>query len=174
MGGNKFNHGGSGYVLSGPAVRAFASQYPRLASNWDERATNECCGDYLLTLALKEVGVEVSGVWPMLSGEPPSETPFGPALWCQPIITLHHVTPTEMRDMWTLEHELDKAQVSRIRPITEAIVTLTELRSVVRTSKTCTITGSQVVCQQCELIGTTAVQAACSISNTFPKHLPPR
>jgi len=93
MSGTKFNHGGSGYVLSGPAMRAFASQYPSMASVWDVRATEECCGDYVLTLSLKEVDVEVSGVWPMLSGEPPLKTPFGPALWCQPVITLQHVTP---------------------------------------------------------------------------------
>lgn len=35
MSGTKFNHGGSGYVLPGPAIRAFASWYPQVASVWD-------------------------------------------------------------------------------------------------------------------------------------------
>lgn len=149
MSGTKFNHGGSGYVLSGPAMRAFASWYPQMASVWDERTAKECCGDYVLTLALKELGIEVSGAWPMLSGEPPLETPFGPALWCQPIITMHHVTPTELRDMWNFEHELEKAQVGMRIFTIQAALTLTNLCSVVCIFKTYTSTGCRRVCQKC-------------------------
>ncbi|KAK5124806.1 hypothetical protein LTR85_001519 [Meristemomyces frigidus] len=108
MGGIKFNHGGSGYVLSGPALRRFAAEHPGMATEWDERTSKECCGDYVLTLALKELGIPVSGVWPMLSGECPLGTPFGPALWCQPVITMHHVTPNDVQEMWSFEEAFTK------------------------------------------------------------------
>jgi len=109
--GTRFIHGGSGYILSGTAIRAFAEVYPAMAATWDEKTTKECCGDYILTLALKEVGVSASGAWPMFSGESPLEIPYGPAVWCQPILTLHHVVSTNLREMWSLEHEIGKNQV---------------------------------------------------------------
>ena len=110
--GIKFNHGGSGYVLSGSALRTFAVEHPKMAAKWDERMSNECCGDYVLTLALNELGIPVSGAWPMLSGEPPLETPFGPALWCQPVITMHHVTSGDLNQMWSFEEDFKKWEVS--------------------------------------------------------------
>ncbi|KAK6438328.1 hypothetical protein LTR95_005467 [Oleoguttula sp. CCFEE 5521] len=110
MAGTKFNHGGSGFVLSGPVVRAFATEHPGMAQQWDERMSKECCGDYVLALALTEIGIPVSGAWPMLSGEQPIFTPYGPAVWCQPVITMHHVDSNVVDAMWAFEQQFASQQ----------------------------------------------------------------
>ncbi|KAK6435445.1 hypothetical protein LTR95_008364 [Oleoguttula sp. CCFEE 5521] len=110
MAGTKFNHGGSGFVLSGPAVRAFATEHAGMAQQWDERMSKECCGDYVLALALTEIGIPVSGAWPMLSGEQPIFTPYGPAVWCQPVITMHHVDSNVVDSMWAFEQQFAAQQ----------------------------------------------------------------
>jgi len=168
MAGTKFNHGGSGYILSRAAIRAFAEEYPAVASIWDARTTNECCGDYVLTLALKEFGVPVSGVWPMLSGEPPLEIPFGPALWCQSVITLHHVTSTDLRKMWSFERELDRTQV---RKYSVSNTPPTNVSSAIYFFKIYTSIGFPMAYRPRERTGITVVRAVC-LTLTLPRHLP--
>lgn len=56
-----FGHGGSGYIVSQAAMKALAGDHPGVANEYDVRAHNECCGDYLFALALKDktdVGVQ--------------------------------------------------------------------------------------------------------------------
>lgn len=56
-----FGHGGSGYVLSGAAMTAFAGNNPGIATKYDMRVKEQCCGDYVFAMALKEnagVGIE--------------------------------------------------------------------------------------------------------------------
>ena len=59
--GFSFAHGGSGYVISKAAMQALAGEHAGVANEYDVRAKNECCGDYLFAVALKnktEVGVK--------------------------------------------------------------------------------------------------------------------
>jgi hypothetical protein len=56
-----FGHGGSGYIVSKAAMKGLAGEHPGVANEYDVRAKNECCGDYLFALALKDktdVGVQ--------------------------------------------------------------------------------------------------------------------
>ncbi len=55
-----FAHGGSGYILSQAAMSSFVGQHPTVANQFDERAKHECCGDYVLSNALRETtGISV-------------------------------------------------------------------------------------------------------------------
>ena len=107
--GEAFSHGGSGFVLSGTALSAFAEGDEGVAARYDESMQNERFGDYVLMKALRDKGVHFSAAWPMLQAEKPSTIPFGPGPdngvrhWCQPIVTMHHITPDEASQIWTFE-----------------------------------------------------------------------
>jgi hypothetical protein len=56
-----FGHGGSGYLVSKGAMDSFVGKHPGVANEYDMRAKESCCGDYIFALALKnktEVGVQ--------------------------------------------------------------------------------------------------------------------
>ena len=56
-----FGHGGSGYIVSNAAMEALVGEHPGVANEWDVRAKHECCGDYIVAMALKDkagVGVQ--------------------------------------------------------------------------------------------------------------------
>jgi hypothetical protein len=56
-----FAHGGSGYVLSKATMEDFVGTHKSVANKYDVQAKSECCGDYLLSVALKEMtGLEVT------------------------------------------------------------------------------------------------------------------
>jgi hypothetical protein len=56
----RFAHGGSGYVLSRAAMEGFAGKHPGVGNEYDVRAKDECCGDYLFAVALKnKTGIAV-------------------------------------------------------------------------------------------------------------------
>ncbi|KIM97610.1 glycosyltransferase family 31 protein [Oidiodendron maius Zn] len=92
-----FGHGGSGILLSGEAMRMFAVDNVGTAARWDPIVNSSCCGDLLLSRALWEIGIpRVLHAWPSINGESPTTMPFGEQQWCEPIVTMHHVTAEEM------------------------------------------------------------------------------
>jgi hypothetical protein len=104
LGPQVFAHGGSGYVLSGKLLQQFVDGKPGLASQYDDVFPNYCCGDAVLAQILKhELDIEVQNYWPQLNGEKPSTMAFGSVLWCQPVITMHHITPRERSAIFEFE-----------------------------------------------------------------------
>jgi hypothetical protein len=104
MGDLPFAHGGSGYVLSAKLMEEFVGKDPEVAHRFDVRARSECCGDVNLARAIYDRDLaKLHHVWPMINGEKPRTLPFGPSHWCQPIITMHHVTSAEVNDLWWFE-----------------------------------------------------------------------
>jgi hypothetical protein len=109
--GDSFSHGGSGVILSGAAMSKFAEGDEGVAARYDDAMKNEQFGDYVLTKALRDKGVEFSKRWPMLQAEKPATIPFGPGPdtgtrhWCQPIVTMHHITPDEASRIWQFEQQ---------------------------------------------------------------------
>lgn len=70
LGDAPFAHGGSGYVVSQGAMKELVTKNPDIGAMYDQRAYQECCGDFVFSLALKEkAGVEVEQVV-SLSGSP--------------------------------------------------------------------------------------------------------
>ena len=110
--GEAFSHGGSGFILSGTALSQFADGDDGVAARYDEMMQGERFGDYVLMKALRDKGVHFSAAWPMLQAEKPSTIPFGPGPdngvrhWCQPIVTMHHITPDEASQIWAFEQQI--------------------------------------------------------------------
>ena len=96
-----FPHGGSGIVFSGAAMRKFGETSLGMATLWDERMSVDCCGDHMLGLAAEAIGVPVLGAWPMLGEDGPRDIRYGPAAWCEPIVTMHHMSSGSIDAMQT-------------------------------------------------------------------------
>ncbi|CAG9999478.1 unnamed protein product, partial [Clonostachys byssicola] len=108
-GGKAFAHGGSGYVMSGQLIRKMVEGNPDLAAKYDEQAPKNCCGDYLVALAAEEVGTRMKQAHPMFNGEKPSTFPYGLGHWCEPLLTMHHMSPEEVSRMWQFEQRREMA-----------------------------------------------------------------
>lgn len=99
-----FGHGGSGYILSRAAMHDYAVNHKGLASRWDYRVPNMWFGDYVQAKALKEeLGLDITGAWPHLNSDKIATMPWSEGLWCQPVVTMHHVRPDEIQALWNYE-----------------------------------------------------------------------
>ncbi|SMR45876.1 unnamed protein product [Zymoseptoria tritici ST99CH_1E4] len=118
--GLQFAHGGSAYALSSGALDAldFAAQSPQepLYSQFGFNTTELCCGDEALARVLKRKGVSLKGYWPMFNGETPATLSFGKDLWCEPVVSLHHLGDNEMHHLWRWSEEW-KGKTMNSRPL---------------------------------------------------------
>ncbi|KAF8849292.1 hypothetical protein BDZ45DRAFT_752938 [Acephala macrosclerotiorum] len=107
-GGVQFAHGGSGYILSNAAMNKLLGpdQPQGLAASWDARMKDTPYGDKAVGIALKEKGVLLSVAHPMMNGYKPSTFTYGPKNhWCQPVVTMHHIMPHEVSNVWRYERQ---------------------------------------------------------------------
>ncbi|KAL3427940.1 glycosyltransferase family 31 protein [Phlyctema vagabunda] len=98
-----FAHGGSGILLSGAATRSFAVEHNGTAARWDPKIHENCCGDFVLAEALREYDIEVSDTWPTINGERPDTISFSADNWCEPLVTMHHVSPAQAERIGSFE-----------------------------------------------------------------------
>ncbi|KAF5018536.1 hypothetical protein F66182_9470 [Fusarium sp. NRRL 66182] len=112
--GKPFAHGGSGYVIHGETIKKMV-EIPDLAHKYDLMATHECCGDYLMSLAVMETGKKVRQAHPMFNGEKPVTLPFSNNHWCEPLLTMHHMNPEEVSAAWHFEKTREKKGFIQIR-----------------------------------------------------------
>ena len=105
-----FAHGGAGYVLSGAAAKEFASK--GVASRWVERTKDWWAGDMTMADALyDELGVRVTQVGPMFNQLDPKSIRFNGDAWCQPAITLHHMTSQDFDEIFARERAQSFSQL---------------------------------------------------------------
>lgn len=121
IGGTRFAHGGSGIILSRAIMHELVVVHNGTAAAWDPKTKENCCGDLVLGLALKEYKTELEDAWPLMSGESQATMPFGPGTpeyWCRPALSMHHVSSTEMKELSGFEFRRSKtkASVSVCRP----------------------------------------------------------
>ncbi|SMQ51761.1 unnamed protein product [Zymoseptoria tritici ST99CH_3D7] len=103
-----FAHGGSGVLISRPAVAALetlrelegAETYD---GRWEGITAQSCCGDEVLARALLEAGTALMGAFPIIQGETPSTVDFTGLHWCVPAVTWHHVSPVQVDAQWTFQ-----------------------------------------------------------------------
>jgi hypothetical protein len=135
-----FAHGGSGFLLSGNALSTFIRGDHGVIDHFDEVMKREPFGDYVLSQALLETGVNLTNGAPMLSAEKPTTLPFGPgpagkqSHWCRPILTMHHITPQEASKIWGLEQQRPDPTV-RLRELLSMVKLITLTRNLSYTKK---------------------------------------
>ncbi|KAJ9641798.1 hypothetical protein H2199_005011 [Coniosporium tulheliwenetii] len=99
-------HGGSGILLSGAAMRAFADKFgdEKTAERWHARAKDMWYGDFVLAAFLdEELDLQITPAWPIMSRETPRTAVYGEETWCKPVVVLHHMRPEEVSEMWEFE-----------------------------------------------------------------------
>lgn len=99
----EFAHGGTGYIISGAAMRKAVGGHPDIQKKYDSDIKPWCCGDRIIARVLLDEGIKLTKAWPMLNGEKPLTLPFGENQWCQPVITMHHMTAQEVSQVWNYQ-----------------------------------------------------------------------
>lgn len=108
-----FANGGPGFVLSRAAVKQLlARQSGRdgdfleasLSRRWMDLLRVDPCGDSVLGWALHNVGIHLSGYFPLFNPHPLHGVPFDEGHWCQPVLTMHKTKIEDMRPLWRWEH----------------------------------------------------------------------
>ena len=103
--GIEFGHGGTGYIISGAAMKSAVGKHPDLATKYDKDLHDICCGDAMIGRVLQAEKIYLHRAWPMLNGEKPLTIPFSSSHWCQPVITMHHLTGQEVSQVYNFERE---------------------------------------------------------------------
>ena len=101
----EFAHGGTGYIISREAMEVAVGKHPDIATKYDKSVHGICCGDAMIGRVLLDEKIKLSRAWPMMNGEKPSTLPFGTNQWCQPVMTMHHLTAQEVSQVWNFEQE---------------------------------------------------------------------
>ncbi|KAL1636582.1 hypothetical protein SLS56_001167 [Neofusicoccum ribis] len=103
--GAAFAHGGSGYVLSRPALEALVAALDAEPERFVEMTAEAWAGDYVLARALEGVGVALTPAWPMLQGETPYTVDYTAEHWCYPVVSWHHMPKEWVAAVWAFERE---------------------------------------------------------------------
>ncbi|KAL4912994.1 hypothetical protein BDW62DRAFT_214591 [Aspergillus aurantiobrunneus] len=106
-----FAHGGSGFVLSRPAISRAADLVAAQRDHWYWVTEREWAGDCVLGILLRDAGVNLHWSWPMLQIAPPKEVDhfsanYGHNAWCYPAVTFHHLRPNEIAEIEAAEKSL--------------------------------------------------------------------
>lgn len=110
-----FVHGGSGYVLSNPALRLLVNYYLANRAELDKFVASEWAGDIALGLVLREVGIPITHAWPIYQPHHFGTLDFGltyddKRFWCYPAGSYHHMTVDAIEDFWYFEQEWIRAE----------------------------------------------------------------
>jgi hypothetical protein len=113
----EFGYGGAGFVLSNPAMRKVIEQRSVRVRDYEEFTATHWVGDCALGKVLEDAKVPLHRAYPHFQGDSPAT--MDPAVakidrntWCYPVITYHHVSPSEIEDLWSFEQAWFK-KVSR-------------------------------------------------------------
>lgn len=107
-----FAYGGTGFILSRPAIQQLVRKDPiidesgdtnhtelSLTEKWADLVKSDCCGDSVLGYALAKKGIILSGLYPLFNPHPLHGIPFGPSgkpYWCQPVLSMHKTWPGDV------------------------------------------------------------------------------
>lgn len=98
-------HGGSGILLSNPALQAIYDMAQRhgFTSSWESQISKNCCGDKVLADLFKEAGIRLTRSFPLIQGETPFSLDWSKLHWCKAAVTWHRMTPAIIDTLWNFE-----------------------------------------------------------------------
>ncbi|KAI4706525.1 hypothetical protein J4E89_008592 [Alternaria sp. Ai002NY15] len=106
----EFAYGGAGFALSAPAARKVSAQRSPRISEYEDFTKTHWVGDCALGKVLEDVNIPLHRAFPHFQGDSPAT--LDPAtskidrdLWCYPAVTYHHVSPTEIQELWSFEQD---------------------------------------------------------------------
>jgi hypothetical protein len=100
-----YAHGGSGYIISSGAMQITAGNDSDIGNRYVAATEGDCCGDFVIGYAMKDHGINLTDARPMTQGEPTQGVRFTKEQWCDPVVTLHHMQPSDIESMWEFERK---------------------------------------------------------------------
>lgn len=106
-----FAHGGSGIVLSYGLVKASFGKDADFEHSHDSLIQASAFGDALLSKSLYDTpGVNLKELSPegeeRFNSDPPRVLKFVKVNWCKPILTFHHITPTDATHLYDFQRRI--------------------------------------------------------------------
>ena len=114
-----FAHGGTGYVISKPALENVVRMFNANVGEWEWFTNDFWAGDGILGKAMADSGTNLTQAWPIFQGSDIGAIDWnreeGPhRLWCAPTVSYHHLAPSVVEDLWRWEMDwLVQIDVSR-------------------------------------------------------------
>jgi hypothetical protein len=105
-----FGHGGSGVILSKPAMLLVSYIHATWRTEVDQYVDAHWAGDCVLGKILAEGGINLTYSWPMLQNSRLGELDsladiFYRKPWCYPAVGYHHLSVDEIWDMWRFDDD---------------------------------------------------------------------
>ncbi|CAK1354717.1 hypothetical protein CB0940_01467 [Cercospora beticola] len=103
-----FAHGGTGFVISKPALESVVSMFRGHQTEWEWFVNDFWAGDGVLGKAMIDSGTRMTHGWPIFQGDGIGSMDWtrnegGRRLWCSPTASYHHLTPSVVEDLWRWE-----------------------------------------------------------------------
>jgi len=116
IGSDLFAHGGSGFVVSQPAMRLTVDRYAEHKAEIEAFTNGHWAGDCVLGTVLRDAGVVFTDAWPTIQGYSPGLLPYArewprasweptTRWWCYPALSYHHLSPDMTKDVWDWEQQ---------------------------------------------------------------------
>lgn len=111
----EFAHGGSGYLVSRPALERVVKQYEDHQHEWEKFTDNHWAGDCVLGKAFKDAGIPLTPAWPIFQGDDIGNVNYGHSqrLWCQPTVSYHHLDASAIEHLWKYGRSWASSQTVR-------------------------------------------------------------
>lgn len=110
-----FANGGCPYVISGALMRASFGKDAGFAAKFDKEVEASCCGDAELSIALRKSASppikELVATGGRFINDRPQEISFDENNFCEPVFNFHHLTPTEIQWLATIERQIRTAKL---------------------------------------------------------------
>ncbi|KAI5241006.1 hypothetical protein E4T42_08188 [Aureobasidium subglaciale] len=116
IGDTVFAHGGSGFMVSQPAMRVVVEQYAAHKTEIEAYTNGHWAGDCVLGKVFTEAGVKFTDAWPIMQGDYPGLVAYArpdgrpiadpnKRVWCYPTVSYHHLSPDMIEDLWKFEQD---------------------------------------------------------------------
>ncbi|KAJ8128450.1 hypothetical protein O1611_g5186 [Lasiodiplodia mahajangana] len=126
-----FGHGGSGFMVSNPAMKMVSKHWAENQDWFDEYTAKEWAGDMILGKAMENIGVHLVSASPHVQIDSLSTVEWtankqDKPPWCYAPVTFHHMTEPDIRTLWKFEDDWlrhrDGNTFPRLRDIFESLV----------------------------------------------------
>ncbi|TPX22338.1 hypothetical protein DIZ76_014209 [Coccidioides immitis] len=109
-----FGYGGSGFVISNSAMEKFSQYRASRATQLEDYTAHQWAGDGILGKAMADAGIPLTKSWPMLQTARVWDLNHFAEPWCYPVVSYHHMTPSDVEIMWRFSQQWFKNNTSSI------------------------------------------------------------
>jgi hypothetical protein len=134
-----FAHGGSGFVVSQPALQQVVDYYAAHKTEIEKFTDGHWAGDCVLGKAFTDSGVPFTNAWPAFQGDYPGLVPYARAdgrsvpdeslrEWCHATISYHHMSPAMIEEFWHFEQDW----ISRHNSVSSGVFTACAIHPLIK------------------------------------------